>query len=140
MSVKKNKKILKDFYEEIFQKHNLNVLDKFMHDDYIQHNADVAQGKEGFVEFHKGFFKAIPDSRADINQIVADGDLVFVYNTITGTHTGKGFLDYPPTGNKIKYDVVDMFRVRDGKLSEHWDVADTSALFSQVGGIKEIKR
>ncbi len=60
---------------------------------------------------------------------------VFVYNTITGTHTGKGFLDLPPTGNKVKFDVVDMFRLRDGKLCEHWDVADTRALFSQVGAI-----
>jgi predicted ester cyclase len=67
--------------------------------------------------------------------MLAEDDLVWVYNTIAGTHTGEGFLGLPPTGNKIKYDVVDMFRLRDGKLSEHWDVADTKALFSQVGAI-----
>ena len=47
----------------------------------------------------------------------------------------EGFLGYPPTGNKVKYDVVDMFRLRDGKLCEHWDVADTRAPFTQVGAI-----
>ncbi len=135
-----NKKILREFYEEIFQKHNLAAIDRYMHDDYIQHNPDANQGKAGFVEFHVGFFSAIPDHFAKVNQIVADGDLVYVFNTITGTHTGKGFLNFPPTGNRIKYDVVDMFRLRDGKLCEHWDVADTRALFTQVGALKEVKR
>jgi predicted SnoaL-like aldol condensation-catalyzing enzyme len=140
MNTEKNKKVVKDFYEEVFRKHYLAAVDRFMHDDYIQHNPDVRQGKTGFVDFHRGFFAAIPDSCATINQIVAEGDLVFVYNTVTGTHTGKGFLDYPPTGNKLKFDVVDMFRLRDGKLCEHWDVADTRALFLQVGAIKEVER
>ncbi len=140
MSAEKNKEIVREFYDEVFGKHNLAAVDRYMHDDYIQHNPDTRQGKEGFVEFHVGFFAAIPDSCASINEIVADGDLVFVYNTITGTHTGKGFLDHPPTGNRIRFDVVDMFRLRDGKLCEHWDVADTRALFLQVGALKEIKR
>jgi predicted SnoaL-like aldol condensation-catalyzing enzyme len=140
MTTENNKKVVREFYEEVFQKHHLNLVDRFMHDDYVQHNPDVRQGKTGFVDFHKGFFVAIPDHCATINQMVAEGDLVFVYNTITGTHTGKGFLDYPPTGNKVKYDVVDMFRLRDGKLCEHWDVADTRALFSQVGAITASKK
>ena len=140
MNEEKNKKVVRDFYEEVFRKHNLGAVDRFMLDDYIQHNPDADQGSIGFIEFHKGFFAAIPDHCATVNQIVAEGDLVFVYNTITGTHTGEGFLDHLPTGNKVKYDVVDMFRLRDGKLCEHWDVADTRALFSQVGAIKEVKR
>ncbi|MBP1623291.1 MAG: SnoaL-like polyketide cyclase [Acidobacteria bacterium] len=136
MERERNKKVVREFYEEVFRKHDLAAVDRFMHDDYIQHNPDVRQGRKGFVDFHKGFFAAIPDSCATINQIVAEGDLVFVYNTITGTHIGKGFLDYPPTGNQLCYDAVDMFRLRDGKLCEHWDVADTRALFTQVGAIK----
>jgi predicted SnoaL-like aldol condensation-catalyzing enzyme len=140
MDIEKNKKAIAEFYEEVFHKHDLTVVDRFMHDDYIQHNPDVDQGRLGFIEFHKGFFAAVPDYCATIIQMVAEGDLVYVYSRITGTHTGKGFLNHPPTGNRIKFDVVDMFRLRDGKLCEHWDVADTRALFSQVGAIKEVKR
>ncbi len=132
-----NKRLVREFYEEMFRKHNLDAVDRYMHDDYIQHNPDAAQGKVGFVNFHKGFFAAIPDFCATINRIVAEGDLVFVYNTITGTHAGEGFLGFPPTGNRVRYDVVDMFRLREGKLCEHWDVADTRALFTQVGAIVE---
>jgi steroid delta-isomerase-like uncharacterized protein len=135
MDEENNKRIVQEFYEEVFRKHNLAAVDRFMHDDYIQHNPDTSQGKNGFLDFHKGFFAAIPDFCATINQIVAEGDRVFVFNTITGTHLGKGFLHYPPTGNTIKFDAVDMFRLRDGKLCEHWDVADTRALFLQVGGL-----
>ena len=131
----KNKEIVIRFYDEVFRKHNLNSAEKYIHDDYIQHNPDVAQGRKGFVDFHIGFFAAIPDSCATINRIIAEGDFVFVFSTITGTHSGKGFLDYEPTGNKMNYNVVDMFRLRDGKLAEHWDVADTRALFTQVGAL-----
>jgi predicted SnoaL-like aldol condensation-catalyzing enzyme len=140
MSTENNKKVVREFYEEVFRKHRLSVVDRFMHDDYIQHNPDADQGRIGFIEFHKGFFAAIPDHCATVVQMVAENDLVYVYNKITGTHTGEGFLNHPPTGNKIEYDVVDMFRLRDGKLCEHWDVADTRALFSQVGAIKEVQR
>ena len=135
MDAESNKQIVRDLYEQIFQKHNLDLVDRFMHDDYVQHNPDLPKGKAGFIEFHVAFFSAIPDVFPSINQMLAEDDLVWVYNTISGTHTGEGFLGLPPTGNKIKYDVVDMFRLRDGKLSEHWDVADTKALFSQVGAI-----
>jgi predicted SnoaL-like aldol condensation-catalyzing enzyme len=136
MNTENNKQVVREFYDVVFRRHDLTAVGRYMHDDYIQHNPDADQGMVGFIEFHKGFFAAIPDHCATINAIVADGDLVYVYNTITGTHTGKGFLGYTPTGNKVKYDVVDMFRLRDGKLCEHWDVADTRALFTQVGAIK----
>jgi predicted SnoaL-like aldol condensation-catalyzing enzyme len=136
MTAERNKQVIRELYEEVFCGHDLGAVDRFIHDDYIQHNPHAAQGKAGFVEFHKVFFQAIPDARTTINMMVAEGDLVFVYSTYTGTHTGDGLLGFPHTGNKVKYDVVDMFRLRDGKLCEHWDVADTKAIFTQIGNIK----
>ena len=140
MDTEQNKQVVRDFYELVFHQRDLSAVSRFMREDYIQHNPDADQGSAGFIAFHEGFFAAIPDFRATIIQLVAELDLVYVYNRITGTHTGKGFLNYPPTGNKIAFDAVDMFRLREGKLCEHWDVADTRALFTQVGGLKEIRR
>lgn len=136
MIAERNKQVIRELYEEVFCKHDLDAVVRFIHDDYIQHNPHAAQGKAGFVEFHKSFFAAIPDARAAINMMVAEGDFVFVYSTYTGTHTGDGLMGLPRTGNRIDYDVVDMFRLRDGKLCEHWDVADTKTIFTQLGVIK----
>jgi steroid delta-isomerase-like uncharacterized protein len=133
----KNKQVIRKLYEEIFCGHDLGAVDRFFQDDYIQHNPHAAQGKPGFIEFHKAFFKAIPDVRTTINMMAAEGDLVFVYSTYTGTHTGDGLLGLPATGNTVKYEVIDIFRLRDGKLCEHWDVADTRTIFTQLGAIKE---
>jgi predicted SnoaL-like aldol condensation-catalyzing enzyme len=140
MTLEENKQVLRELYEEIFQKHRLDLVDRFIADDYVQHNPDLPAGKAGFVEFHVDFFTAMPDAFAAINEMVAERDLVWVYNTITGTHTGPGIAGLPPTGNQIRYDVVDMFRLRDGKLVDHWDVADTRALFTQAGGLAPVER
>ena len=133
---KKNKEIVEAFCTAVFVNHDLSVLDQYMRDDYIQHNPDVPQGKAGFTEFFKATFKAIPDFRYTLKEIVADGDLVWMYCTTSGTHTGDTWLGVTPTGNKLNFDVVDMFRLHDGKIAEHWDVADTYTLFSQLGRIK----
>ncbi|MEJ2111718.1 MAG: ester cyclase [Acidobacteriota bacterium] len=135
MTVERNKQVVRDFYEKVLNGHNLDIVDRYMHDDYIQHNPLAAQGSAGFIEFHKNFFAAIPDAKTTINMIVADGDLVFVYSTYAGTHSGSGLMGLPPTGNRVQYDVVDMFRMREGKLCEHWDVADTKTIFIQLGAI-----
>jgi predicted SnoaL-like aldol condensation-catalyzing enzyme len=140
MAAESNKRVVREFYAEVFRKRDLTVVGRFMHDDYLQHNPDADQGSIGFIRFHEGFFAAVPDFCATILQMVAEGNLVYVYNRITGTHTGHGFLDLPPTGNAIAFDAVDMFRLRDGKLCEHWDVADTRALFLQVGALRKVER
>jgi predicted SnoaL-like aldol condensation-catalyzing enzyme len=135
MAAEDNRRIVEAFYREVLNGHNLDIVDRYMHKDYVQHNPLAAQGSAGFIEFHLAFFAAIPDAQTAINMMVAEGDLVFVYSTYTGTHKGKGLLDLPPTGNRVRYDVVDMFRLREGKLCEHWDVADTKTIFTQLGVI-----
>jgi predicted ester cyclase len=92
-------------------------------------------GKAGFIECFVMTFSAMPDFRHTVKRIVADGDQVWV-STTSATHTGGPWLDVPPTGKKLHFDVVDMFRVENGKVAEHWDVADTLGLFSQLGKVK----
>jgi predicted SnoaL-like aldol condensation-catalyzing enzyme len=133
---KKNKALVAAFCAAVFVDHDLGGIDRFLRDDYIQHNPDVAQGKAGFKEFFEITFRAMPDFRYTVRRIVADEDLVFVHSTTTATHTGGAWLDEPPTGNKLEFDVVDMFRIEDGLIAEHWDVADTLSLFTQLGKVK----
>jgi predicted SnoaL-like aldol condensation-catalyzing enzyme len=134
---KSNREIVEMLCAEVFNKHSFKMLDQYMRDDYIQHNQDVPQGKAGFKNFFTNTFKSIPDFGYTIKRIVAEGDFVMLYATTTGTHTGGEWLDHPPTGNKINIDVVDIFRFQDRKIAEHWDVADTFTLFSQVGVVEQ---
>jgi predicted SnoaL-like aldol condensation-catalyzing enzyme len=136
---KKNKKLIETFCNKVFIKHDLSTLDQLMRDDYIQHNPDVPQGKAGFRQFFEKTFQAMPDFRYTLKKIVAEGDLVFIHCTTTATHTSGEWLGVKPSGNKLNFDVVDMFRIQDGLIAEHWDVADTYSLFSQLGKIDRMK-
>jgi predicted SnoaL-like aldol condensation-catalyzing enzyme len=128
-----NKAIIELFINSVFINHDFSLLDSIMRDDYIQHNADVAQGKIGFTQFFEKTFKAMPDFKYTIKKIAADGDIVMAYCTSSGTHTGGDWLGQPPTGNHLNFDVVDIFRIQDEKIAEHWDVADSLLLFRQLG-------
>jgi steroid delta-isomerase-like uncharacterized protein len=134
----KNKEVVELLYNMVFRGHDFSRLDEIMRDDYIQHNEDVAGGKEGFKQFFEQTFKSIPDFSYTMKKIVADGDIVMMYSTTTGTHTGE-WIGNPATGNKLNFDVVDIFRIQDGKIAEHWDVADTLKLFQQLGKITQSK-
>lgn len=136
----KNRGTIETFIKDVFVNHDLNHLDSYMRDDYIQHNPDVAQGKKGFVEFFEQTFRAIPDFRYTLMKIVADGDLVMIYCTTSGTHTGDVWLGKQPSGNRLNFNVVDIFRMQDGMIAEHWDVADTFSLFSQLGIIERLMK
>jgi len=131
----KNKKLVERLCSTVFQNHDFSYLDEIMMDDYIQHNEDAQQGKAGFIKFHEHFFKAMPDFTYTVKRIVAEDDIVMMHSTVTATHQGE-WLGNPPTGNKLNFDTVDIFRIENGKIAEHWDVADTLKLFAQVGKIK----
>jgi predicted SnoaL-like aldol condensation-catalyzing enzyme len=113
----------------------MNHLDDYMRDDYIQHNQDCPQGKAGFVEFFNVIFRAIPDFKYELKKMTAEGDIVMAYSCTTGSHSGGAWLGKEADGARLDYDVVDIFRVRDGKIAEHWDVADTFTFFRQLGVI-----
>ncbi len=135
---RKNKEIVTRFYHDIFIKHDMTRLDSYMRDDYIQHNPDCPQGKAGFIEFFTTIFNAVPDFKYTLHKMVADGDIVMAFSATTGTHTGGEWLGKKASGNKLDYNVVDIFRVQDGKIAEHWDVADTFTFFRQLGIIERL--
>jgi predicted SnoaL-like aldol condensation-catalyzing enzyme len=137
-TIENNKKLVEILLKTVFQKHDFSKLDEIMMDDYIQHNADVPQGKTGFKHFFEIMFKAFPDFSYTMKKIISEGDIVMMWSTTTGTHNGM-FIDNPPTGNKLNFDVVDIFRIENGKIAEHWDVADTLKLFTLVGKVKAVR-
>lgn len=112
-----NKEIIQRVYDEIFNGHKLEVVADFFKEDYIQHNPGIGTGREGFIRFHRDvWFKKYPDFKANIKRIVAEGEYVVVYHNATGT-------SYMGANPKRGLAVVDIYRLENGKLAEHWDVA-----------------
>ncbi len=134
-TIENNKRLVETLVKTVFQKHDFSKLDEIMRDDYIQHNQATPPGKAGFRQFFEQIFKGVPDFSYTLKKIVAEGDIVMIYCTTTGTHQGE-WLGIPATGNKLNFDVVDVFRIENEKIAEHWDVADTMKMAIQLGRVK----
>ena len=87
--------------------------------------AEKSGGPDGFANFVKAVRVALPDIKATIQQMVAEGDYVVIWNTATGTHRGELF-GMPPSGKQISMKDFHFFRFRDGKIVEDWNQAALS--------------
>ena len=79
-----------------------------------------------------GFLNAFPDSQFTIDDMIAEGDRVATKKTFTGTHTAD-FGEIPATGKSVTLQFVDIMRVRDGKIIEHWLSMDQLSFLQQLG-------
>jgi len=114
-----NKRLVYDFWREVFEGGHLESAEKYMAESYIQHNPNVATGRAGFVDFFSKFAKAKPvESRikAPLVTIVAEGDLVMLGFV-------KEAADPKDPSKKYTTTWFDMFRIEGGKIAEHWDPA-----------------
>ncbi len=90
--------------------HKVDEAAKVVAEDYIQHNPTVPDGKEPFVSYYRDFFKKTPGSRARIIRSAVEGDIVWLHVHSVNDEKDRGEA------------VLDVFRVKDGKIVEHWDV------------------
>lgn len=105
-----NRQLVLDFYEQFFNAHETEQAGAVIAEDYIQHNPGVPDGKEPFVSYFTGFFAENPDSKAEVVRSATDGDLVWLHVRSTNGADDLGEA------------VVDIFRIEDGMIVEHWDV------------------
>jgi len=133
ISLEENKAIVRRFIEA-YNKRNLDLIDDFVAPDYFDHTNKV--DREGLKQLFNLGFKAFPDWHETIEDIIAEGDKVWVRVTYTGTHTGE-WLGLAPTGNKITaMGAVDIYRIANGKLVEYWNVTDPMDFNKQLGIIE----
>ncbi len=132
MSLEENKAIVRRWIES-YNKHSLDSFDEFIAPDYIDH---IHQGgPEGVKQVFNMAFKGMPDWHETIEEIIAEGDKVWVRLTYTGTHTGEWF-GLAPTDNKITATAVAIYRIVNGKIVEGRFVTDTLDMNKQIGAIE----
>ena len=111
MSLETNKAAVRAFYDLAFnQQKPAEAAAQYLGRSYRQHNPMAPDGAEPFVAFVVGFVNAFPQLRVDFKRLVAEGDLVTVHSHFVRQPGDRGMA------------VMDIFRLEDGKLVEHWDV------------------
>jgi predicted SnoaL-like aldol condensation-catalyzing enzyme len=106
-----NKKTVLEFYEAGLNKKDFDAATKYFGPKYIQHNPGAPDGIEGFKTFVNFLRSKFPNSHSEIKKVFADGDYVILH-----VHAVRE----PGTLGRA---IVDIFRLEDGKIVEHWDVA-----------------
>jgi steroid delta-isomerase-like uncharacterized protein len=120
--------------EEVQSRGNFEVFEQLFADDFIDHTPQPGRtpDKDGARQLYRILRAAFPDFRAEIHWQIADGDHVTTYKTYHGTHKGE-FLGVARTNRQIQFETVDVMRVREGKIAEHWGVANLFSLMQQLG-------
>jgi len=114
-----NKRIVYDFWREVFEGRHMDLAEKYMAESYIQHNPNVATGRAAFVDFFSKLSGPKPieaQVKAPLVAIVAEGDLVVLSFVREGPDPKDPTKKYTTTW-------FDMFRLEGGKIAEHWDGA-----------------
>ena len=139
MSLERNKRVVAEFVERCQNQHDLAAADEIFHPEFVNHYAPGGQpysaepGHPGapFQRFYRMLLSAFPDAAVTIDEQIAERDLVATRKTLRGTHRGE-LWGLPPTANGVELEFIDIFRIRDGKLAEHWTHMDFDALRAQM--------
>jgi steroid delta-isomerase-like uncharacterized protein len=119
-----NKQLFRGFIEELWNKRNTAVIDRYLSPDFVEHNKNLSSGIEGRKQFVAAVFAGFSDYHAEIQDVVAEGDRLVARIMWTGTQDGP-FLGRPATGKPLRFSTADFLRIENGKIAEHWDVVDS---------------
>ena len=127
--------VLRRLIDEGFTGGRLEVADELIDPAIVEHQdygPEHAPGAEGVKAVIASLRRAFSDFRLEVEDMAVDGDVAWSRNVATGTNDGS-FMGHPPTGRPIRIDVIDVVRVRDGRITEHWGVPDRLGVLRQLG-------
>ena len=132
-----NKAVVRRIYEA-FSQNNLDVLDDLIASDFTDHNPNPGQGPglEGLKQFISSMHTVLYGLQNDVEDMVAEGDKIAARLRISGTHQGE-FLGIAPTGKQVTFTGIDILRIAEGKVVEHWGNVDELGMLQQLGAIPE---
>ncbi len=134
MSTEENKALIRRLFEEGLNQNKPGVIDELLAPDFVIYDPPpgTQPGPEGFRKAVAMFRTAFPDLHVTFEAEFADGDYVMHRGYLTGTHRGE-WQGIPPTGKQFKMNVLDIWRVANGKGVENWVQMDVLGLMQQLG-------
>ena len=142
MSLEENKAIVRRLFEEL-NKRNLSIMDELIAPNFFHHTHQL-RGLESYKQLETRVVEGFPDLHETIEDIIAEGDKVWVRYKAEGINRGEFHLYSPvigkkmrlaPTGKKITFTVAQTLRIVDGKIAEIWGVYDLLDFLKQLGVI-----
>ena len=135
-ALERNKAVIRRFVEEVQNEKNEAAYDELNDPEFVNLSSPpgVPSDREGGKLYLWGFLNAFPVSHVTIDDMIAEGDRVVTKKTFTGTHTGD-FAGIPATGKTVTLQYVDIMRVREGRIVEHWLSMDQLSFMQQLGVI-----
>ena len=134
MPTEENKALVRRFVDEVQSAGNTDAIDEICSSEFVNHSASpgVPSNREGVKRLTAMFRQAFPDSYFTIEDMMAEGDKVATRKTFHGTHQGE-FMGIPPTGQQVSMGLIDIVRIAEGRVVEHWAVGDNLGMMQQLG-------
>jgi steroid delta-isomerase-like uncharacterized protein len=131
-----NKAAVQRFFDEVINAGHLERADNFVTPDYLEHQPlPGTEGRRG-IEVAKAFLSmmrvAFPDYRFAVEDLIGEADKVVARITVTGTHRGGNDAGLAPTQKRVQTNGIEVFRLEDGKLAEHWATFDALGMLRQL--------
>ena len=134
-----NKRIVREFTDGLFSRGELEAVDAYLSEDFLNHDPPfgVDADRDGMRVAGASFRAAFPDWRSELHHLVAEGDFVAEHFTARGTHRGE-LMGVPPTERQITLPGINIFRVRDGRITERWGRVDDLWFLQQLGVVPRV--
>lgn len=127
--------VVRRLFDEVMNAGRLELIDELMAEDAVEHEAlpiSTGELRRDFRAWVSELRKAFPDYHVQVEDVIAEGDRVATRERITGTNLGP-LLGMPPTGRRMDIAGFDVVRVVDGRIVEHWGLADSWTMGRQLG-------
>ncbi|SHH76942.1 conserved hypothetical protein, steroid delta-isomerase-related [Chryseolinea serpens] len=137
----KNKQIVQTYFDEVWNKGNVDALDELLSTEYINHTPSTPnppKGAVGLKPIVRAIRKGFPDLHYEIKEIIATNDRVVARVVMTGTQSDTLF-GIPPTGKRIEVNQINIEKIENGRIVEHWRVTDELAMMQQLGVVQIVK-
>jgi predicted ester cyclase len=134
----RNKKIVQTYFNEAWNKGHLDVLDSILNENYINHTPSTpnpSKGPAGLKPIILAIRAGFPDLHYEIKDIIVTQDKAVARVIMTGTQTGVLF-GIAPTGKHVEINQINIEKIENGKITEHWRVTDELAMMKQLGVVK----
>jgi steroid delta-isomerase-like uncharacterized protein len=138
MATEGNEAVLHRYYNDVLNSGNISLLEGLAVLDYTEHDPLPSQrvGLDGLRDRVRMLRDGL-SPHFTIEDVIAQADKVVVRWTNAGTHVGE-FFGIPPTGRSFQFGGIDIHRLQDGRMAEHWHVVDIFSMLQQLGVLSQL--